>query len=161
MKDKEIIKKIRSILENRTDIGYIPDLDKPITEGLLKDSMVLSREEFEKLLRKYFVIKVLPYGYYTGINKKYGEIFDCSDKKFAKRFISVEETKSITGMLDRVGYEYFVEEVDEDLQSRKEMTEKIFAELFYIASIHHSDIANILAWAKDKVKQLGIEIKEG
>lgn len=44
--------------------------------------------------------------------------------------------------------------------SSKEMAEKIFAELFYIASIHHSDVANILAWAKDKATELGVEIKE-
>ena len=52
---EEMAKVIRPILENRTDICFIPDLDKPIAEELLKhyqpklpkDSVVLSREEFK------------------------------------------------------------------------------------------------------------------
>lgn len=101
---------------------------------LSENSMVLlSREEYEKLLRKYFVIKVLPYGdYYTGINKKQREIFDCSNKKFAKRFVSVKETKSVTDILDEIGYEYSIEEVDEDLQLSKEIVEKFAKDLLSV-----------------------------
>ena len=33
---EEMAKVIRPILENRTDICFIPDLDKPIAEELLK-----------------------------------------------------------------------------------------------------------------------------
>lgn len=62
-------------------------------------------------MEKYFVIKVLPYGYYAGPNKKYGDIFDCSAKRFAERFSSIEETNRVTKMLDRVGYEYSIEEI--------------------------------------------------
>ena len=65
-------------------------------------------------MEKHFVIKVLPYGYYAGQTKKYGDMFDCSPKRFAKRFNSIAETNSITKMLDRAGYhagyDYFIEE---------------------------------------------------
>ena len=44
-------------------------------------------------------------------------------------------------------------------QVRKETAKEIFAELFYIATIHHSDIANILAWAKEKAKSEGVEVE--
>ena len=69
-------------------------------------------------MEKQFVIKVLPYGYYAGQNKKYGDMFDCSAKRFAERFNSIEETNSITRMLDRAGYhagyDYFVEETNDE-----------------------------------------------
>ena len=65
-------------------------------------------------MKKQFVIKVLPYGYYAGQNKKYGDMFDCSAKRFAERFDSIAETNSITKMLNQAGYhagyDYFVEE---------------------------------------------------
>lgn len=44
-------------------------------------------------------------------------------------------------------------------KSVKDTAKEIFAELFYIASIHHSDIANILAWAKEKAKSCGVEVE--
>ncbi len=58
-KDKiieEMAKDIRPVLKNRVDIGFIPDLDKPIAKALVKqgyrkipkDSVVLSREELSK-----------------------------------------------------------------------------------------------------------------
>lgn len=58
---EEMAKLIRPILENRTDVGFIPDLDKPIAEELLKhyqpklpeDSVVISKEEFWKLSDKF------------------------------------------------------------------------------------------------------------
>lgn len=43
-------------------------------------------------------------------------------------------------------------------QVRKETAKEIFAELFYMASIHHSDVANILAWVKEKAKSCGVEV---
>lgn len=49
------------------------------------------------------------------------------------------------------------EEVEKQLV--KDTAKEIFAELFYIASIHHSDVANILAWAKAKAKQKGVEVE--
>ena len=55
-------------------------------------------------MEKQFVIKVLPYGYYAEQNKKYGDMFDCLPKRFAKRFNSIAETSSITKMLDNAGY---------------------------------------------------------
>ena len=58
---EEMAKVIRPILENRTDIRFIPDLDKPIAEELLKhyqpklpkDSVVLSSEEYEMRIKQY------------------------------------------------------------------------------------------------------------
>ena len=58
---EEMAKAIRPILENRMDICFIPDLDKPIAEELLKhyqpklpkDSVVLSKEEYEKIKSLY------------------------------------------------------------------------------------------------------------
>jgi len=55
---EEMAKVIRPILENRTDIGYIPDLDKPIAEALVEKyqpkipegAVVLTREEQNKIL---------------------------------------------------------------------------------------------------------------
>lgn len=60
MKEKmieEMAKVIRPILEHRVDIGFIPDLDKPIAEELIKQdyrkipegAVVLSRGEQEYL----------------------------------------------------------------------------------------------------------------
>lgn len=40
----------------------------------------------------------------------------------------------------------------------KNTAKEIFAELFYMASIHHSDVSNILAWAKEKAKEKGVEV---
>ena len=69
-------------------------------------------------MEKQFVIKVLPYGYYAGPNKKYGDMFDCSTKEFAERFNSTEEIEGITKMLDRAGYhagyDYFIEELKDE-----------------------------------------------
>ena len=64
---------------------------------------------------------------------------------------SVDEIETTLDKCQEILYEMLQQE-------RKETAEKIFAELFYIASIHHSDIANILAWAKDKAKQLDVKI---
>ena len=44
-------------------------------------------------------------------------------------------------------------------QAVKDAATEIFAELFYMASIHHSDVANILAWAKEKAKSKGVEVE--
>lgn len=57
---EEMAKVIRHILENRTDICFIPDLDKPIAEELLKhyqlklpkDSVVLSMEEYKRITKE-------------------------------------------------------------------------------------------------------------
>ena len=43
-------------------------------------------------------------------------------------------------------------------QAVENKAHEIFAELFYIASIHHSDVASILAWAKEKAKSCGVEV---
>lgn len=43
--------------------------------------------------------------------------------------------------------------------ARYQTAREIFVELFYIASIHHGDNANILAWAKDKAKRFGVEVE--
>lgn len=43
-------------------------------------------------------------------------------------------------------------------QAVENKAHEIFAELFYVASIHHSDVANILAWAKEKAKSCGVEV---
>lgn len=58
---KEITNEIRPILENRTDIRYIPNLDKPIAKELIslgyqkvdKDSVVLNQEEWKNLHEDY------------------------------------------------------------------------------------------------------------
>lgn len=41
-------------------------------------------------------------------------------------------------------------------QAVENIAHEIFVELFYIASIHHSDVASILAWAKEKAKSCGV-----
>ena len=66
MKDKEkqieqMAQVIRPILKNRVDIGFIPDLDKPIAEELIKqgyskppeDSVVLLRERYIQANKVY------------------------------------------------------------------------------------------------------------
>ena len=74
---KDMANRVRTILEQRTDIGYIPDLAFPVAKELLKhyqpklpkdsvvqptvqsysthdsDLMMLSRKEYEKLNMKY------------------------------------------------------------------------------------------------------------
>lgn len=44
-------------------------------------------------------------------------------------------------------------------QAVKNKAHEIFAELFYVASMHHSDVANILAWAEEKAKSCGVEVE--
>lgn len=54
----EMAKDIRPILKNRVDIGFIPDLDKPIAKTLVKlgyrkvseDSILLSKADFDLIL---------------------------------------------------------------------------------------------------------------
>lgn len=58
---KELAKIIRFVLENRTDIQYIPDLAFPIAKELLKhyqpklpeNAVALTREEYEKTIQDY------------------------------------------------------------------------------------------------------------
>lgn len=64
-KIEEMAKIIRPILENRTDICFIPDLDKQIAEELLKryqpklpkDSVVLSKEEWKQIKNSLYYSK--------------------------------------------------------------------------------------------------------
>lgn len=54
---KEMAKVIRPILESRTDVAYIPDLDNPIANALLEqgyrkiteDKIVISKEEIDNI----------------------------------------------------------------------------------------------------------------
>lgn len=48
---------------------------------------------------------------------------------------------------------------DAGYRKESDTAKEIFTELFYIASIHHSDVANILAWAKEKAKSKGVEVE--
>lgn len=60
MKDKEkqiteMAKVVRSILESRTDITFIPDLDKPIAEELIKHYQPNNMQtELQELNAKYY-----------------------------------------------------------------------------------------------------------
>ena len=64
---EEMAKAIKPILENRTDICFIPDLDKPIAKELLKhyqpklpkDSVVLSKGAYESLSTKAKVVNAI------------------------------------------------------------------------------------------------------
>lgn len=64
---EEMAKAIKPILENRTDICFIPDLDKPIAKELLKhyqpklpkDSVVLSKGAYESLSTKANVVNAI------------------------------------------------------------------------------------------------------
>lgn len=70
---KAVAKIVRTILEDRTDIKYIPDLDFPIAKEVLKhyqpkipeNAVVLTREEFEKFkkqdlfMKDYTIVEVL------------------------------------------------------------------------------------------------------
>lgn len=64
---EEMAKAIRPVLENRTDIGYIPDLDKPIAKELLKHyqpkipdgAVVLTMEEFDEFRQDQAEVKFL------------------------------------------------------------------------------------------------------
>lgn len=54
---------------------------------------------------------------------------------------------------------YMIGFEDGEKKAVKDTAKEIFAELFYMASIHHSDVANILAWAKEKAKSKGVEVE--
>ena len=54
---------------------------------------------------------------------------------------------------------YMIGFEDGEKQAVKNTATEIFAELFYMASIHHSDVANILSWAKEKAKSKGLEVE--
>jgi len=63
---EEMAKVIRPVLENRVDIGFIPDLAEPIAKELLKHyqpklpqgSVVLSKEEYADYLWFKSVIQI-------------------------------------------------------------------------------------------------------
>ena len=78
-------------------------------------------------------------------------------KRFCELFLpeasivlSIEEYQKDFSSQFNKGYKY----------GSKETAEKILSELYYIARLYYGDSANVLAWAKDKAKQLGVEIKE-
>ena len=51
-----------------------------------------------------YIIRVMPYGWYTGRSEKYYDMFQCSAKEFAKEFDSKEEAERIANPLIKVGY---------------------------------------------------------
>lgn len=60
-----------------------------------------------------YIIRVMPYGWYTGRSKKYHDMFQCSAKEFAKKFDSKEEAERIANPLLKVGYDVTIVEIEE------------------------------------------------
>lgn len=58
-----------------------------------------------------FIIRVWPYGWYTGLSKKYHDMFQCSAREFAKKFDTREDAEKIAKPLQRVGYDVEIVEV--------------------------------------------------
>ena len=83
-------------------------------------------------------------------------------RKNAELQKQVDELKKENARLDK-NVKWFQEKIENgelfSEQAVKDTAKEIFAELFYMASIHHSDVANILAWAKEKAKQKGVEVE--
>ena len=105
--------------------------------------------------------------YYRG--SEYDELED--DTSFSEHLVNLgwikpDETAVVLSMEEKDKTDKYITDLssmidnlrDDLKQARKETAREIFAELFYIASIHHSDVANILAWAKDKAKSCGVEV---
>lgn len=75
----------------------------------------------------------------------------------ALKFEALKTGKLIVGGICEVLNEAKKTEIRE--QAVKDTAKEILDELFYMASIHHSDVANILAWAKEKAKSKGVEVE--
>lgn len=60
-----------------------------------------------------YIIRVMPYGYYTGQSEKYYDMFQCSARKFAMKFDTKEDAEKIAKPLQRVGYDVTIEELAE------------------------------------------------
>ena len=106
-------------------------------------------EEIQRLLIKYFRL----YGY-----KLPDEVVELVACDFYENNIrKLQEDSMVLSGLELADYKHYKEYTKSLAMMEKETAKKIFAELFYIASIHHSDVANILAWAKDKAKQFEVK----
>ena len=91
---KQLAKIIRTVLVDRTDIEYIPDLDFPIAREVLKyyqpklpeDSIVISRENYEQLLQNKLV---------TIQTKVDEELAEQAYKEKVERDNAIKEAKAI------------------------------------------------------------------
>ena len=60
-----------------------------------------------------YIIRVMPYGWYTGRSEKYSDMFQCSAKEFAMKFDSKEDAERIANPLIKVGYDVTIVEIAE------------------------------------------------
>ena len=60
-----------------------------------------------------FVIKIMPYGWYTGISGKYHDMFQCSAKQFAMKFENKQDAEKVAKPLIKVGYDVEIIELKE------------------------------------------------
>ena len=60
-----------------------------------------------------FVIKIMPYGWYTGISEKYRDMFQCSAKQFAMKFENKQDAEKVAKPLIKVGYDIEIIELKE------------------------------------------------
>ena len=145
---EEMAKAIKPILENRTDICFIPDLDKPIAKELLKhyqpklpkDSVVLSREEYEMLANKYKNLEIK----YSNLCDNYRLCKDANETLKQKVIIARKETA-----------EKFYDKVNENIcVFQLENKNREFTDGYAQA------IADICGRLDQVAKQFGVEIKE-
>ena len=190
MKDKEkqieeMAKVIRPILENRTDIGFIPDLDKPITEELVKyyqpklpeDSVVLSREEYERLSSSHDIVFCDNKDCPDNLLCRCAEISECP-KNIPKYNEKLSANKHKLELFQKLGKERERADSWEDRyklleqelkQSSKETAEKAFEITKRIIDKKYAietpstrvTLSNIINQIeKEFAKQFGFEIKE-
>ena len=155
MNDEKILTDIRKFIGYDTPYTQKKALADYLFEHyqpkLPKDSVVLSKEEYEKLKNQANIECDI-----ENIREAVFDITSCvigyeSAERLYKKCFPNNTEQLIKENRPSYNDGYF--------DGSKETAEQIFSELFYIASIHHSDIANILTWAKEKVKQLDINIK--
>ena len=60
-----------------------------------------------------FVIRIMPYGWYTGRSEKYHDMFQCSAKQFAMKFENKQDAEKVAQPLIKVGYDVEIIELKE------------------------------------------------
>jgi len=137
MKDKEFVKLVK-LIEN-TQPFYVETIALRVYDKyqprLSKDSIVISRKDYERLNMKY--ISAL-----EKLERLSEDANQIKSTALEGLYMSHSDIENIA------------------VQSSKKTAASLLSELYYIARLYYGDSANILSWAKDKATKLGVEIKE-
>ena len=160
MSDKEMIEEmtkdlkdladiVRNVLVDRTDIGYIPDLAFPVAKEVLKhyqsklpkDSVVLSREEYERLLKIKEGMSVKEINYFSNLFKLQKEL-EQVEKERDSAIDNCDRKSKETAEKYKIAMMLSIQEMHKYLEITEEQAKILYH--------HNAEIA----------KQFGVEIKE-